>query len=141
MEAIGQLTGGIAHDFNNLLRVISSNLHLIERTAGNDDRTRARVTDALSTEYKGASLSGQLLAFSHKEPIDPRVFIVSRFSGAAREACGERSTHWRPTWPRNSASRLLCRIPASYCRAVLVDSGQSPSTPAVSSGRSSPLKT
>ena len=93
MEAIGQLTGGIAHDFNNLLQVISSNLHLIERGAGSDDRTRARVASALSAVYKGASLSGQLLAFSRKQPINPRVInvgqVIPQFEEMLRRSIGD----------------------------------------------------
>lgn len=73
MEAIGQLTGGVAHDFNNLLQVITSNLHLIERSAGDNKQVLTRVANALSAVSRGASLSAQLLAFSRKQPINPQV--------------------------------------------------------------------
>ena len=73
MEALGQLTGGIAHDFNNLLQVISANLHLIQRTLKNNEQALPRVANALAAVQRGARLSGQLLAFSRKQPINPRV--------------------------------------------------------------------
>ena len=73
MEALGQLTGGIAHDFNNLLQVILSNLHLIKRMVGDNDLVLPRIANALSAVHRGANLSGQLLAFSRKQPINPKV--------------------------------------------------------------------
>jgi PAS domain S-box-containing protein len=73
MEALGQLTGGIAHDFNNLLQVILSNLHLIKRMVGDNDPVMQRIANAMSAVHRGANLSGQLLAFSRKQPINPKV--------------------------------------------------------------------
>lgn len=73
MEAIGQLTGGIAHDFNNLLQVILSNLHLIQRMVGDNEPVLQRIANSLSAVHRGANLSGQLLAFSRKQPINPKV--------------------------------------------------------------------
>ena len=73
MEAIGQLTGGIAHDFNNLLAVINGNLELIsEGTAGASD-LKEMAGDALRAAGRGADLTYQLLAYSRRQPLEPKV--------------------------------------------------------------------
>ncbi len=78
LEAIGKLTGGVAHDFNNLLQVISGNLQLLGRGLGGDARAERRVADALAGVEKGAKLASQLLAFSRRQPLEPRVVNVGR---------------------------------------------------------------
>jgi len=93
MEALGRLTGGIAHDFNNQLQVISSNLQLIDRMVGNNDRVRPRIANALSAVHRGASLSSQLLAFSRKQPINPQPInaarVLQELEEMLRSALGE----------------------------------------------------
>ncbi len=73
MEAIGQLTGGVAHDFNNLLTVIIGGLDIIGRSRPDD---RDRISRALDMSLKGAqraaSLTSRLLAFSRRQPLDPK---------------------------------------------------------------------
>lgn len=71
MEAIGQLAGGIAHDFNNLLLVIKGNVELFDYL---DESERKDVlVDIGSAVDRAASLTRQLLAFSRKQAIQPRV--------------------------------------------------------------------
>jgi CheY-like chemotaxis protein/two-component sensor histidine kinase len=72
MEAIGQLTGGIAHDFNNLLAVIIGNIDLLEQTLEPDSSERAYTEEATAAANRGAALTGRLLAFSRKQPLDSR---------------------------------------------------------------------
>ena len=73
MEAIGQLTGGVAHDFNNLLTVIIGGLDTIRRTGPADN---ARLTRALDMATQGAqraaTLTARLLAFSRRQPLEPK---------------------------------------------------------------------
>ncbi|MGJ5205517.1 ATP-binding protein [Bradyrhizobium sp. HKCCYLR20261] len=74
MEAIGQLTGGVAHDFNNLLTVIRSSADLLRRRQLPPERMR-RYVDAISdTADRAAKLTGQLLAFARRTPMERRVF-------------------------------------------------------------------
>ncbi len=70
LEAIGQLTGGIAHDFNNLLMGISGNLELLERQAGEDQKTLKYVRRAALATDKGIRLTSQLLAFSRTQRLN-----------------------------------------------------------------------
>ncbi len=74
MEAIGQLTGGVAHDFNNLLTVIRSSADLLRRRDLPPERMR-RYIDAISdTADRAAKLTGQLLTFARRKPVERQVF-------------------------------------------------------------------
>jgi len=77
MEAIGQLTGGVAHDFNNLLAVIVGNLDLLEQSLEPDSAERAYTQEATAAANRGAALTARLLAFSRKQPLDPRPIDVN----------------------------------------------------------------
>ena len=73
MEAIGQLTGGVAHDFNNLLTVIMGGLDIIRRSKADDHARIARAADmALQGAQRAASLTSRLLAFSRRQPLEPK---------------------------------------------------------------------
>jgi signal transduction histidine kinase len=72
MEAVGQLTGGVAHDFNNLLTVIIGGLDTIRRAPPEDDaRIRRAAEMARRGAERAASLTGRLLAFSRRQPLNP----------------------------------------------------------------------
>jgi PAS domain S-box-containing protein len=92
MEAVGQLTGGIAHDFNNLLTVISGNLEMIERRLDNE-KLRVLLREAQDAADDGAKLTGQLLAFGRRQPLNPKLAdvgqLVSNFSDLLRRTLGE----------------------------------------------------
>ncbi|PWV97241.1 PAS domain S-box-containing protein [Hoeflea marina] len=78
MEAIGTLAGGIAHDFNNLLQVISGNLQMLARDVAGNEEIQARIGNALGGVTRGARLAQQLLAFSRRQPLAPKVINVGR---------------------------------------------------------------
>jgi PAS domain S-box-containing protein len=78
MEAVGQLTGGVAHDFNNLLQVIIGNLDTIQRNLPEDSgRLRRSASQALNGARRAASLTQRLLAFSRRQPLDPKPLNVN----------------------------------------------------------------
>jgi C4-dicarboxylate-specific signal transduction histidine kinase len=78
MEAVGQLTGGIAHDFNNLLAVVIGNLERIEDCAGTNDTIRRLAETAQRAADRGARLTAQLLTFSRRQNLEPKVFDVGQ---------------------------------------------------------------
>jgi len=80
MEAVGQLTGGIAHDFNNLLTIIIGNIDTVIRRfdPGADPRARRSLENALKGAERAASLTQRLLAFSRRQPLDPKPIDVDR---------------------------------------------------------------
>jgi signal transduction histidine kinase len=84
MEAVGQLTGGVAHDFNNILQVIVGNLELIRRI---DDvaQIRRAADRALNGAHQASSLTQRLLAFSRRQPLDPKVTDVNSVVGGISE--------------------------------------------------------
>jgi PAS domain S-box-containing protein len=79
MEAVGQLTGGIAHDFNNLLTIIVGNIELMQRRLpeGND-RLRRAADHAMDATRRAATLTHRLLAFSRRQPLDPKPIDVNK---------------------------------------------------------------
>lgn len=72
LDAIGRLAGGIAHDFNNLLTVIKGYSDLALENLGADSRAHADVAEIRRAAERAALLTGQLLAFSRRQPIVPR---------------------------------------------------------------------
>jgi PAS domain S-box-containing protein len=94
MEAIGQLTGGVAHDFNNLLTVIVGNLETIWRHAPPDDAKLRRAIDQVTRgAQRAVTLTQQLLAFSRRQPLNPKPTDVNRLvagmSDLVRRTIGE----------------------------------------------------
>ena len=92
MEAVGRLAGGIAHDFNNLLTAISGySEFLIEGL--DDGRLRRHAEEIRKASARAASLTGQLLAFSRRQVLQPRVLdlnaVVSDMDMMLRRLIGE----------------------------------------------------
>jgi two-component system NtrC family sensor kinase len=71
MEAVGQLTGGVAHDFNNLLTIIIGNLGIAKRGVV-EARAERALENALTGAERAAQLIQRLLAFSRRQPLNPR---------------------------------------------------------------------
>ncbi len=77
MEAIGRLTGGVAHDFNNLLTVIRGSAEVLGNPSLSEEK-RARYVKAIAeTADRAALLTGQLLAFARRQPLQPELFDVA----------------------------------------------------------------
>ncbi len=78
MEAVGLLAGGIAHDFNNLLTVMQGTVEILMQTA-DPTTTNYRHIDQLNRAVGRASaLTNQLLVFSRKQVLQPRVFNLNQ---------------------------------------------------------------
>ena len=77
LQAVGQLAGGVAHDFNNLLTVIIGNCEflLMRHTAG--DPSFKELNEVHQNALRAATLVGQLLAFSRKQTMQPKVLALS----------------------------------------------------------------
>jgi PAS domain S-box-containing protein len=73
MEAVGRLAGGIAHDFNNLLMVISGYSEFLLERLGSQPELRAPAQEIASASERASSLTRQLLAFSRKQMLAPKI--------------------------------------------------------------------
>jgi len=95
MEAVGQLTGGIAHDFNNLLQGITGSLEIVQRRVaqGRIDELDRFITGATTAANRAASLTHRLLAFSRRQPLDPRPVqanaLIASLEDLLRRTTGE----------------------------------------------------
>jgi PAS domain S-box-containing protein len=93
MEAVGQLAGGVAHDFNNLLTAIIGNTELLLRTIDLEDRRRLDVLEINRAAHRAATLTRQLLAFSRKQVLQPRIVdlndVVAELTTMLRRIIGE----------------------------------------------------
>jgi signal transduction histidine kinase/CheY-like chemotaxis protein len=85
LESVGQLTGGIAHDFNNLLAVIIGNLEMAGEDHVAQDIKRELLSQALQAALRGAELTQRLLAFSRRQPLNPRAVDIEETILSMRE--------------------------------------------------------
>ncbi|HEY1863300.1 MAG TPA: PAS domain S-box protein [Roseiarcus sp.] len=87
MEAVGQLTGGIAHDFNNLLQGILGALDIVKRriAEGRIGDLDPFLNGALDSANRAATLTHRLLAFSRRQPVDPRPVNLNELIGSVEE--------------------------------------------------------
>jgi PAS domain S-box-containing protein len=96
MEAVGQLTGGIAHDFNNLLQGITGSLDLVQKriSQGRTGELERFISGAMTAANRAAALTHRLLAFSRRQPLDPRPVkanpLVASMEDLLRRTLGER---------------------------------------------------
>jgi signal transduction histidine kinase len=120
MESVGQLTGGVAHDFNNLLAVVSGNLELIEGAADNSNIRRFAATARRATD-RGAKLTAQLLAFSRRQKLNPKLVnaneLISEFQGLVRQAVGGGCE----VRLRTDERLWLCQVDPSLLETVLLN--------------------
>jgi signal transduction histidine kinase len=73
MEAVGRLAGGIAHDFNNVLTVILGRASIALGVSSIPDALRAEVEEIQTAAERAAALTNQLLIFSRKQALKPRL--------------------------------------------------------------------
>jgi two-component system, cell cycle sensor histidine kinase and response regulator CckA len=77
LEAIGRLAGGVAHDFNNILSVIMGHGELLLAASAGDERARNGLQQIRRAAERAASLTQQLLAFSRKQVLQPKVLDMN----------------------------------------------------------------
>jgi PAS domain S-box-containing protein len=93
MDAIGRLAGGISHDINNLLTAVSVSVDLMSMDLAEKDPLQRECTEIKKAVEQAASMTRQLLAFSSKQMLEPKVLdlnqVVRRMQGMLRRLIGE----------------------------------------------------
>ncbi|HTO39731.1 MAG TPA: ATP-binding protein, partial [Rhizomicrobium sp.] len=115
MQAVGQLAGGVAHDFNNLLTVIIGNCEFLLMRHQAGDPSFKEINEVHQNALRAATLVGQLLAFSRKQTLQPRVLalgdVVSELSHMLRRLLREgvdlKLENQNDLWPVNADEAQL----------------------------------
>ena len=81
MQAVGQLAGGVAHDFNNLLTVIIGNCEFLLMRHQAGDPSFKEINEVHQNALRAAALVSQLLAFSRKQTMQPKVLALNEVIG------------------------------------------------------------
>jgi two-component system cell cycle sensor histidine kinase/response regulator CckA len=93
LEAIGRLSGGVAHDFNNLLGVIIGYAEALQQDPAGNESYREPIDEILKAGHRAASLTQQLLAFSRKQVLEPKILdfnaVVADVEKMLRRLIGE----------------------------------------------------
>jgi PAS domain S-box-containing protein len=85
LEAVGRLAGGVAHDFNNILSIIMGHDELLMAAVGEDESARNGLEQIRRAADRAASLTHQLLAFSRKQVLQPRVLDLNEAVAAVKK--------------------------------------------------------
>jgi PAS domain S-box-containing protein len=93
MEAVGRLAGGVAHDFNNMLTVIAGYNRMILDELSTLDPLRGYAEEIHKAAERASALTNQLLAFSHRQIMQPRVIdvnaVIAQTENMLRRLLGE----------------------------------------------------
>jgi two-component system cell cycle sensor histidine kinase/response regulator CckA len=81
MQAVGQLAGGVAHDFNNLLTVIIGNCEFLLMRHQAGDSSFKEINEVHQSALRAAALVSQLLAFSRKQTMQPKMLALGEVIG------------------------------------------------------------
>lgn len=99
MEAVGHLAGGIAHDFNNILQVVLGYAQLLSTRCQEGDKSGEYVAEIIRGAERASVLTKQLLAFSRRQVMEPRVLqlnnLVKNLLNMLQRIIGE---HIRLEW-------------------------------------------
>ena len=87
MDAVGRLAGGVAHDFNNLLTVINGYSDIALGSLGAEDPVRPLIDEIRKSGERAAGLTRQLLAFSRKQMLQPKVLDLGGLVGDLGTCC------------------------------------------------------
>ncbi len=86
METVGRLAGGVAHDFNNMLSVILGYVDLAKRRLAKQHPVLKDIAEIEKAAARSRDLTTQLLAFSRKQIIEPRIIDLNELAADTKKA-------------------------------------------------------
>jgi PAS domain S-box-containing protein len=110
MEAVGRLAGGISHDFNNILGIITMCAELLRTHVASEGLPQELIGHIRDASKRGAALTRQLVAFSRKQPSQPKLLDLN---DRLREVC----KLLRPLMGDDVSVQLLPRSELAFVRA------------------------
>ena len=120
MESLGRLAGGIAHDFNNLLTVINGYSDLLVRNPRMGEPFKETLREIFNAGSRAAALTRQLLAFSRKQVLQPKVLdlnaVVAENESMLRRLIGERI---RLEAVLNAKAGMVNADPSQMCQVLI----------------------
>ena len=112
IEAVGRLTGGVAHDFNNLLTVVRATSSCCRGRRASTSRTHDLLDAMRAAAERGATLTGQLLAFARRQPLVPRPVdlnaVIDGMQDLLRQRARQRDRDRDPAGARSVAGHGRC---------------------------------
>jgi PAS domain S-box-containing protein len=135
MEAVGRLAGGVAHDFNNLLTVIGGYSDLLLGDVNQNDPMREDIEEILRATRSASALTAQLLAFSRRQIIAPRVLdlrekllqsenMLQRLIGEdIHLRCTAEEDQWTVSFDPGQFDQILVNLVVN-ARDAMVDGGE-----------------
>lgn len=121
MDAVGRLAGGIAHDFNNMLTAVSSYAQLALMPSRSPEAIRADLTEILAAAQRGAGLTAQLLAFSRKQILEPKIVDLNELVAGTVRMLGRLIGENVALSFQPSAARATVRIDAGQTEQVFIN--------------------
>ncbi|HUF48863.1 MAG TPA: histidine kinase dimerization/phospho-acceptor domain-containing protein, partial [Vicinamibacterales bacterium] len=102
LESVGRLAGGVAHDFNNLLTVMLGNVSIAREIVGPGHAVNGPLVEIEDAAERAAALTRELLAFSRRQVLDPRVIDLGVIMADNEDFCAACSA-------KTSRSSCRCR--------------------------------
>jgi two-component system, cell cycle sensor histidine kinase and response regulator CckA len=120
MEAIGRLAGGVAHDFTNMLVVILNCAEMVKGHLPPDSPDQGHMDSIIDAANKSGKLSGQLLAFAHRQQISLRVTDLNRIIRSMEEMIRRTTKPDITVSVQRTKEQLLVKVDAAQIEQIMV---------------------
>ena len=120
MEAVGRLAGGVAHDFTNMLVVILNCAEMVKSRLPPDSPDQGHMDSIIDAANKSGKLSGQLLAFAHRQQISLRVTDLNRIIRSMEDMIRRTAKPDVTVTVQRTKEQLLVKVDAAQMEQIIV---------------------